>query len=526
MLDSTIVNVAIPRMIVGLHTSLDSATWVNSSYLLAFAFPLLLTGRLGDHVGRKAMFIAGMVIFTAASIGCGVSPSAGVLIAMRAVQGLGAATMAPQTMAFITYLFPQGKRGLALGVWGAAGGLATTIGPLLGGVLVENLSWRWIFIVNVPIGVVGLVLAWLLVPSGQERHTRRFDILGTVLSSLGLLALIFGIQNGEYYRWGHIAGRLTITETFGIGIILITAFVVWQRLNRSEPLIPLTIFRNRNFSLASTAGFCVGFALTALYLPVAIYLQSVLGRSPLMAGVVTMPIALTAGLVMPYTGRLSDRITGKYVVLAGFAIFAAGMSIIVLGITPQGSVWTVALALGVCGVGTGSIFSPLVNVATTDVPQPMMGAASGVYNMTRQLGSVVGSAATSVLLQAQLAATGQAATVAHSHVLPARFRGEFIAASSKAAAMATASASPGHVTVPPGAPASVGSQFTDQAVLVFRESFTNATQTALLLPVAVLLLGLLTCLAMTSRSRSRSKPAPDHNADKHNLGAPATSSLC
>ena len=507
MLDSTIVNVAIPRMMVGLHTSLDSATWVNSSYLLAFAFPLLVTGRLGDHIGRKAMFMAGMAIFTAGSVGCGLSPSAGTLIAMRAVQGLGAATMAPQTMSFITYLFQRGKRGAALGVWGAVGGFATTIGPLLGGALVETLGWRWIFFVNLPIGAVGLVLAALLVPGEQERHTRRLDVFGTILSSLGLLALIFSIQNGEYYHWGRISGPLTIADTFGIGTILMVAFLVWQHLNRSEPLISLSIFRHRNFSLASMAGFCVGFALTALYLPTAIYLQAVLGLSPFTAGLATMPIALTAGLIMPYTGRLSDRVTGKYVVLIGFTIFAAGMAIIAVSIRPQDSLWVVSLALGVCGMGTGSIFSPLANVATSDMELPMMGAASGIYNMTRQLGSVVGSAATSVLLQAQLAAAGTASAIAHSTTLPVQYRGQFITSASESTAMATAAGGPGQVSAPPRMPHPISSLFTDQATLVFRESFTEATQTALLLPVAVLLLGLLACVFMTGSRHGRGRLA-------------------
>lgn len=415
MLDTTIVNVAIPSMIRGLHTGLNQVNWVNSVYLLTYAAPLLLSGRLGDHLGRKPVFLAGMAIFTVASLWCGLAGSAGTLIAARAVQGLGAAAMVPQSMAFITHLFPPERRGAPLGVWGGMAALAAASGPLIGGLLVDNFGWQWIFLVNVGIGVLGLALVSVLVPGGQPRHHRRFDVLGTVLSGGGLLAVVFGLQNGQEYHWGAVVGPVTIAAVIAVGVTLLVAFVIWQRFNASEPLVPLALFEHRNFSVASIGVLCVGFALTGMYLPLTIFVQTVLGLSPLMAGLTTVPSAIGAGIAAPIVGRLSDRIGGKPIVIAGFGLYATGLTLIAVLTGPDTSPWTLRAVLLVCGLGAGSAFAPLASVATGDVGLPMMGAASGVYNTFRQVGSVVGSAAVGVLLQDMMAARHAALSGATLH---------------------------------------------------------------------------------------------------------------
>lgn len=464
LLDSTITNVAVPAMIRGLHASLNEIVWVTSVYLLTYAVPLLLTGRLGDQIGRKPMFMSGLAVFTAASLWCALSGSAGMLITARAVQGLGAAAMTPQTMAFITGLFPAGRRGAAMGVWGGVAGLATVSGPLLGGLLVDSLGWQWIFMVNVPIGVIGLVLTALLVPGGQRRNRHRFDVLGTALSGLGLLALVFGVQNGQQYHWGRVLGPITIPELIGLGVALLIAFVVWQWRNTQEPLVPLALFRYRNFAAANVANVMIGFAITGMFLPLVIYFQSVLGLSPLASGVVTAPMSLLSGMVAPFAGRLTDRISAKYVAMTGFLAMAAGLSVMVAIARWNGAEWSLLPGLLLCGFGIGCVFSPLANLATSDVPAPRIGAASGIFNTTRQVGGVLGSAAIGVLLQAREAASLRAAAVA---------------------------ARPG------------------MAGTVFQHGFTDAARITLILPAAVLLIGAMACVPMLSRARMTPAPADD-----------------
>jgi EmrB/QacA subfamily drug resistance transporter len=459
LLDSTIVNMAIPAMMTGLHASLNQVVWVNSVYLLTFAVPLLLTGRLGDRLGRKPMFMVGLAVFTASSLWCALSGNAEMLIAARAVQGLGAAMMNPQTMAFITSLFPPEKRGAAMGVWGSVAGLATVAGPLLGGLLVGSLGWQWIFVVNVPIGVAGLILAAFLVPGDQVRTRHRFDLLGTALSGLGLLALVFGLQNGQQYHWGRVLGPITIVELIVLGALLLVGFVYWQRRNEDEPLVPLSLFKFRNFATSNVANIMIGFALTGMFLPLVIYLQSVLGLSPLASGVVTAPMSLLSGIVAPFAGRLINRLGGKYIAMTGFLALTAGLAVVVAVMRWHSSSWVLLPGLLIAGFGIGCVFSPLAALATSEVPMPRIGAASGIFNTARQVGGVLGSAAVGVLLQARLAVSLKAEA--------------------------------GHTG----------------AGTVFQLGFTDAARDTLLLPAVVLFVGALACVPML-RVVHRSVPKP------------------
>ncbi|MTD59037.1 DHA2 family efflux MFS transporter permease subunit [Amycolatopsis pithecellobii] len=405
LLDTTIVTIAIPAMVRDLHTSLNSVVWVLSVYLLTYAVPMLFTSRLGDRFGPKRVFLAGLIVFTLASLWCGLSGNVEMLITARAVQGLGAALLTPQTLAFITHLFPPAKRGPAMGMWGGVAGLATITGPLLGGVLVDGFGWEWIFFVNVPIGLIAIVLTGVLVPDWQPKHSHSFDIPGILLSAAGLFLLVFGIQNGQQYNWGTVFGPVNVFEIIGAGVLLLVIFVVWQRFNTREPLLPLKVFNNRNFSAGTVTGIAIGFCITGMFIPLVLFVQEVLGMTPTQAGLLTAPMSLLSGIVAPFIGRLSDKVNAKYLVMFGFVALAAGVGLIALQARAGMNPWALTPALLVCGLGTGSVFAPMSNVTMSSVDRTLAGAASGIFNTARQLGGVLGSAAIGVLLQARIVAT-------------------------------------------------------------------------------------------------------------------------
>lgn len=523
LLDTTIVSVAIPSMLRELDASLNSIVWVMSVYLLTYAVPMLVTSRLGDRFGPKRLFLLGLVVFTGSSLWCGLSGSAEMLIAARAVQGLGAAIMTPQTLSFITHLFPPAKRGAPMGVWGGVAGLATIAGPLLGGVLVEQLGWEWIFFVNVPIGVVAIAMTLLLVPDWQPRHSHSFDIPGIVLSCAGMFGLVFGIQNGQQYDWGTVWGVVTIPRIIGAGGVLLIAFVVTQYFNRREPLLPLRLFASRNFSTGSIAAATIGFAMTGMFLPLIIYIQSVLGFSPLMSGVLTAPMSLLSGIVAPFIGRLSDRISGKWLVAFGLVTLAAGLGIVALQARPDTNPWTLVPAFLVCGLGVGCIFSPLSNVTMSALEPRLAGAGSGVFNTARQVGGVLGSAAIGVLLEARISATMHDAAVDRAAALPAPFRQQFIEGLSRAGDGTTAfGASTSAPPLPPGIPSDVAARIGRLATEAFHTGFTDAARQTLLLPAAVLVLGALACLIMKrTASPVAAAAAPSGGSPSQPGGAPA-----
>ncbi|MDN5854561.1 MAG: DHA2 family efflux MFS transporter permease subunit, partial [Actinomycetia bacterium] len=303
LVDQTIVSVATPAIMDGLGADVNEVVWVTSAYLLAFAVPVLITGRLGDRIGPKKVYLTGLTVFTLASLWCGLTSTIDQLILARVVQGLGASMMTPQTMAVITRLFPANKRGQALSLWGATAGVATLVGPILGGVLVDGLGWEWIFLINVPVGVVAFVLAMRLVPR-LETHVHRFDVLGVVLSAIGMFLLVFGIQEGGDYDWSTITGPISVWSLIIAGLIMIAIFIGWQAINKHEPLMPLALFRDRNFSLANVAITTVGFAITAFSFPLMLYAQVVRGLSPTESALLLVPMAVIRGVLAPFVGKL------------------------------------------------------------------------------------------------------------------------------------------------------------------------------------------------------------------------------
>lgn len=405
LVDATIVPVANPAIMAHLGAGYDAVIWVTSAYLLAYAVPLLVAGRLGDRYGPKNMYLAGLAVFTAASLWCGLADSIGTLIAARVVQGVGAALLTPQTMTVITRTFPPHRRGVAMSVWGATAGVATLVGPLAGGVLVDTLGWQWIFIVNVPIGVLGMAMAVWLVPALPTQRNQRFDVPGVVLSGVGLFLIVFGLQEGQSHDWAP-----WIWATMGVGIAVMAAFVYWQSINTGEPLIPLMIFRDRNFSMSNVGVATIGFIVTGMILPLMFYAQAVCGLTPTRAALLTAPMAVATGVLAPFVGKLVDRSHPRSVIGFGFAIAAIGLTWLSIEMTPDTPIWRLVLPLTVMGAAMAFIFSPLAATATRSLPPHLAGAGSGVYNTTRQVGSVLGSAGMAALMASELSAKIPGAT--------------------------------------------------------------------------------------------------------------------
>ncbi|WP_083895950.1 DHA2 family efflux MFS transporter permease subunit [Nocardia jiangxiensis] len=398
LLDMTIVAVANPTIMHDLNTDITKVIWVTSAYLLTYAVPLLVTGRLGDRFGPKNIYLIGLTVFTLASLWCGLSGGIEMLIAARAVQGLGAALMTPQTMAVITRTFAPDKRGAAMGLWGGVAGLATLVGPILGGVLVDQLSWNWIFYINVPIGIVAFALAVWLVPS-LPRHEHKFDLVGVALSAIGIFLLVFGIQEGNTRNWDAWIWTMIIA-----GAVVLVLFVINQALNKGEPLVPMSLFRDRNFALSSVAIAAMGAAITALMVPAYFYLEAVREYSPTRAALVFAPMAIVTGLTAPFIGKISDRMPPRIIPTIGFALFAASIFGFATLMKPDSSIVLFIVIGGVAGLSNSCIWAPLASTATHDLPMELAGAGAGVYNTTRQIGSVLGSAVIAALVSNRMAA--------------------------------------------------------------------------------------------------------------------------
>ncbi|MDM7830753.1 DHA2 family efflux MFS transporter permease subunit [Cellulomonas edaphi] len=501
MVDTTIVNIAIPTLSTELDADLVAVGWVNSAYLLTFAVLLLVTGRLGDRFGPRPMFIAGLVVFTLTSLACGLAPNIGVLIGARALQGIGAALMTPQTMSMITRVFPAAKRGAAMGVWGATAGVATIAGPVLGGALVESWGWEWIFFVNIPIGIVALWLSFTKLPT-LPTAARSFDVVGMLLSIVGMFLLVFGLQEGEKYDWGTVTGPITIWMIVGAGVAVLVGFVLWQRHLGEDALMPLRLFHVRNFSLANVAGWAVTFAMTGLFFPFTIFLQSVLGLSALHAALVGLPGSLLSGIVAPFAGRLSDRFPAKWIVATGFAILVVVVAWLSFAIGPDAPVWTLVLPMTFFGIGTGFLFSPLASTATAGLDHRTAGAGAGAFNTNRQIGGVIGSAAVVALLTSRLSVAIPDAVKDAAAQIPAGERQKLL---------------DGLAQADVGSLSTGGGSITNPVLLdAVHSGFATAVSQTLWLTVATLALGLAASLAMRA-----TRPQPHGAPPKGEVAAAA-----
>ena len=425
LLDTTIVNVALPSLITGLHASLDQAIWVINAYLLVFAALLILASRLGDLFGPRRLFVVGLGLFALASAACGAAGSPGQLITARVVQGIGAAALTPQSMVIIQGVFPRERMGAAFGVFSSMVGLAAVSGPTLGGLLTTYLSWRWVFFVNLPVAAAGIVLAWLFVPDVRTGRRPRLDIGGVLLSTAGLAAVSYGVIEGQRYDWGEVGYGITIAEIIVAGIVLLAAFVAWER-RHAQPLVPLGLFRSRTFGIMVVLSAVVQFALQSMLLVNSINLQSALGFTAVHAGLTGLPLTLAMTALAPFAGRLTDRLGGKYVLMTGLVVYAAGIAGVAAVASVTATSLTFAPVLVVAGLGMGAIFAPLATMGMRAAPQALAGAASGVLNTGRQLGATLGGAITGAVLASQLAADLHTRARTAATLLPAAARGHLV----------------------------------------------------------------------------------------------------
>jgi len=506
LLDLTIVNVAIPSILDGLHASLDQILWVLNAYSLAYAVLLITSGRVGDIVGPRNLFVLGMGIFTAASLLSGLAQDPTQLILARATQGLGAAILAPQGMAILLSVLPPARRGIAFATFGILAGLAVVAGPSLGGVLVTHFGWRSIFFVNLPIGALTIGLAMLIIPDLRPGRRHRLDLLGVVLASAGLFAVVYGLIEGQRYNWGAVTGFVTISMIIAAGVAVLVVFLVYQaRRQGSEPLLPFAVFRDRNFTIGALVLAAMGFAILGLYLPLTIYLQSVLGLSAQDAGLTIAIQPVTTMFVSGLAGFLSQKVSGKYLLMPGLLLLAAGSAYIALVAHPDSSRWAFTPGLIVSGLGMGFIWTPLFSVATRDLRPELAGVASGVINTIQELGGVIASAAVGALLQNRLAAALHDQAVQYSAQLPAAYRGPFVAGFGQAAKSGFEvgrGQSGASLSLPPGVPVSVAHTIQELAHDVFANAFVTAMRPSMALPIAIVVLAALGCLGMRAHRPS------------------------
>jgi EmrB/QacA subfamily drug resistance transporter len=387
MLDNTVVNVALPSMRQSLHMSLSELEWVVAGYALTFAAFMLTGGKLADYLGRRLVFMAGLAVFTGASLACGLAPNGGFLIGARVVQGLGGALMNPATLSIITATFPPRERGKAIGIWAGVSAMALAIGPLVGGLLTEHVNWNWIFFVNVPVGVVGLFFIPVFVDESRDTsHEQRLDLPGLLASAVGLFALTYAFIEANGYGW--TSGR--ILGAFAVAAVSLVAFVLLERHQRI-PMLDLSLFRNRTFGGANGAMLFVGLAMFGTFFYVSLYVQNVLGWSPVQAGASFLPMTFLIIALAPRTGALADRLGSRWLVGGGMVLLA--VMLFYYGFLGAGSsFWALLPALLIGGVGMAMTMTPVTAAAMSAVAVDKAGVGSAVLNSARQVGGSLGIA--------------------------------------------------------------------------------------------------------------------------------------
>lgn len=428
-LDASIVNIALPTILTSLEASLAATTWVVMAYLLAITVLLLPFGRLSDIMGRKRLYTVGLALFAVGSGLCGVSADVGSLIAFRIVQAAGAAMVTAIGFAIVTAAFPAWQRGLALGINGTVVAVGITLGPTVGGVLIETLGWRWIFLVNLPIGAIGAVASWAilnerLISGGREMRGQSFDLAGAAVAAVALVSMLLALTQGPEAGWSSAL----VLSLLGLSLLAAGLFVVVE-MRVPEPLVDLALFRHRAFAAGNVAGLLAFLAIAANAFLMPFYLQVVQGFDALRAGLLMTPTPLAMALVAPLSGWLSDRVGAKILSSLGLAGIVVAL-LLLAGLTPESDYSDVVVRLLLLGLGLGVFQSPNNSSVMGDVPRERLGIGSGILSLMRNLGTVVGVAAGAAFLLGSLAAAGITVGVGtlESGVAPEEARRELVSA--------------------------------------------------------------------------------------------------
>jgi EmrB/QacA subfamily drug resistance transporter len=386
MLDNTVVNVALPSIQRDLGIGLSELEWIVAGYALTFASLMLIGGKVADAYGRRLIFVIGIAVFTLASLWCGIATSGDMLIAARIVQGAGAALMNPASLSIIAATFPPRQRGTAIGIWAGVSALALAIGPLVGGLITEHLTWSWIFFVNIPVGIVGIAASFAFIDESRDETHVRLDLPGLATSAIGLFALTYALIEGNKYGWGSPR----IVGSFVVAAVSLVLFLLLESRQRA-PMLPLGLFRNRTYTGANTVILLVALSMFGVFFFVSLYMQNILGFSAVQAGAAFLPMTLLIILIAPIAGRMTDRIGSRGFMTGGMILIAVQL-IYFSRLGPDATFWQLLPAMLIGGMGMASTMTPSAAAATRSVPVDKAGVGSAVLNAFRQMGGTMGIA--------------------------------------------------------------------------------------------------------------------------------------
>ena len=396
MLDNTVVNVALPSIQRDLDAQLSELEWIVTGYALTFAALMLIGGKLADAYGRRLVFVIGIVVFSLASLACGLASSSDQLIAGRVLQGCGAALMNPSTLSIIAATFPPRERGTAIGIWAGTSALALAIGPLVGGLITEHLDWSWIFFVNVPIGILGIAASFLFIDESRDETHERLDLPGLATSGIGLFSLTYALIEANTYGWGS-------TRIVGAFVVAAAAFAAFYLLERHQraPMLPLDLFRNTTYTGANLVTLLVALAMFGVFFFVSLYMQNVLGYSAVQTGAAFLPMTVLIILVAPIAGKTSDRFGSRGLMTAGLLLVAVHLTYF-SRLGPDASFWNLLPALLLGGAGMAVTMTPSAAAATRAVPVDKAGVGAAVLNASRQTGGAIGIALMGAIMAHQI----------------------------------------------------------------------------------------------------------------------------